>query len=272
MSGEIGYGQQNPNSSSDEFNKIAFLVKQIVQRLDTAKLVKVVGVTGGGIAPAGTVDVLPLVMQVDGAGNGVAHGTVYGLPWSRVQGGDNAVICDPKVDDLGWVVACDRDTSSARQTWKQALPGSLRTFNVADGVYAGGGFNVTPAQYLIFTDDGVRIVDKNGNSITTNADGVSLADQAGNVISTTTGGISLTPASGQPVTVHGSLIVTQNLGIGGSIVDDGGGTYGGNFHTTGTITGDTDVVAAGKSGATHTHTYARPNAGATTPTATGGPN
>ena len=54
------------------------------------------------------------------------------------------------------------------------------------------------------------------------------------------------------VHVNGVLI-TQNIQIGGSITGAGGETYAGAIHTTGTVTGDTDVVAGGISGKTHTH-------------------
>ena len=60
--GSLGYGQQDPNDASSEFNKHAFAVRQIVARLNTMKLVQVMAVHGGGgaVAAPGTVDVMPL--------------------------------------------------------------------------------------------------------------------------------------------------------------------------------------------------------------------
>lgn len=202
--GSIGFGQQDPNDSSSDFNKTAFLVNQIVARLDTMKLVQVVAVHGGAgaVAAAGTVDVLPLVNQIDGQGNSTPQGTVFGLPWSRMQGGQNAVICDPQAGDIGWVVAADRDISSVKSTKAQANPGSFRKFNVADGVYAGGCINVAPNQYLVFTSAGVRLVDRNGNSVAMSSAGLVLTDSNGNVISMMAGGIAVTGN----LTVTGSVI------------------------------------------------------------------
>lgn len=60
-------------------------------------------------------------------------------------------------------------------------------------------------------------------------------------------GITLTPPAGLPVIINGNLWLT------GNVFGSGGAEYAGNFHTTGTITGDTDVVAAGVSGKTHVH-------------------
>ena len=331
MADDFGYGQQEPNSSSDEVNKIWFLVQRLVAQLDTMKLVQVVAVHGGGVDATGTVDVTLLVNQIDGNGNAVEHGTVYGLPWSRAQGGQNAVIVDPEVGDIGWVVASDRDTSKVRSTKARANPGSYRRFNVADGVYAGCALGVAPNQYLQFTSDGARLVDKNGNSVVLSDDGivatdksgnalrmtadgvevdddngnaitmapagVTVADHFGNSVATTSGGISVvdangntailsstgvavtsagnltltdshsnvlssgaggwtaTPASGHPFTVAGSLVVQNDLQLGGGFLAVGGGTYAGALHVAG------EVVAkfgtASSVGLT-THTHSQP--------------
>jgi hypothetical protein len=178
-----GYGQQDPNDGSSDLGAIAFIVRQMMAKMSTMKLVQVKAVHGGGVAAAGTVDVIPLVSQVDGNGYGTPHGTVPGLPWSRVQGGKNAVICDPQAGDIGYVVAADRDTSIVKSTQAAALPGSRRRFNIADGVYAGACLNAgAPNQYLIFTATGIQIVDLNGNSVTMGPSGMTLADLNGNQI------------------------------------------------------------------------------------------
>ncbi len=174
-----------------------FLIRQRIARLNTSKLVQVKAVTGGGVAPAGMVDVLPLVQQIDGNGYGTPHGVVQGLPWSRVQGGDSAVICDPQVGDVGYVVAQDRDISSVKAqgpglaTEKGFVPSTRRQFNIADGVYAGGCLNVAPDQYLIFTAAGVRLVDRYGNSVTMGPLGVNWSDLNGNQIQMAAGFVNI---------------------------------------------------------------------------------
>ena len=258
----FGYGQQDPNDSAAEFNAISFLVRQMIARIETMKLVKVAAVKSNGeVAAAGTVDVIPLVSQLDGAGNAVPHGTVYGLPWSRVQGGLNAVICDPAVGDIGYVVVADRDISSVKATQKASTPGSRRQFNLADGVYAGGALNVTPTQYIVFTATGIRIVDKNGNSVAFSDTGLTLTDLSGNVVSTTSSGIALTPKGGQPVTVNGSLIVTGNLQLEGNIESQTGGIYAGDLKTSGNIIARVGASQVGL--ATHTHTQGNDSHGDT---------
>ncbi len=208
---DSGYGQATPNDAQDEMSAIAFLVRQILAKVSTTKLVQVKAVHGGGVDVAGTVDVLPLVQQVDGNGYGTPHGTVYGLPWSRAQGGKNAVICDPQVDDVGYVVAADRDISIVKSqapgasTTKGYLPGTRRRFDVSDGIYVGGCLNVAPNQYLIFTSTGVRLVDANGNSVTMGPTGMTLADVNANQIVMAAGFVNIiTPVlqvNGVPVVV-----------------------------------------------------------------------
>jgi len=139
---DTAVGQALPTDSYSAYNATTFMIKQIVARINTATLVQVKSVTNsGGVSPVGSVDVLPLVNQVDGAGNPTEHVTVYGLPYVRIQGGTNAVIIDPKVGDIGVAVFASRDISTVKNAKKQSNPGSYRRFNMADGLYIGGVLN-----------------------------------------------------------------------------------------------------------------------------------
>jgi hypothetical protein len=216
-----GYGNAFPGDSNSELGAVAFVVRQMVGQMSTMKLVKVVAVHGGGEGqPAGTVDVQPLVSQIDGNGYGTPHGTVPGLPWSRAQGGKAGIICDPVVGDVGYVVAADRDISKVKSTKAAALPGTRRQFDIADGVYAGSCLNAAPTTYLLFTPDGY----------------FKFVDASGNVIQSSATGIAITPMGGQPVTVNGALVVTGNLQLAGTIEAQAGGLYGGNIATSGSVT------------------------------------
>ncbi len=70
----------------------------------------------GSIAAPGTVDVMPLVKMVAADGATIQHGTIHGVPYMRTQGGANAVILDPQVDDVGVVVFASRDISMIMRT------------------------------------------------------------------------------------------------------------------------------------------------------------
>jgi hypothetical protein len=160
-------GFQDGNSGANQFNAIAFIVKQMMAGMGTSMPVKVVAVSNnGGLTPAGTVDVVPLVNQVDGDGKATPHGTIFGLPYSRMHGGSNAVIMDPVVGDMGIVVFANRDISSVKKNKAQGNPGSGRRFDHSDGMYVGGLLNGTPNQYVQFNATGISLTSPTKVTIT----------------------------------------------------------------------------------------------------------
>lgn len=148
----MSYGQFNAGTDQDEFNSISFLIDQAIMLLQTITLVKVVSVHGAGVGPTGTVDVQPLVNQMVAGPNGtrtaVPHGTIYDIPFFRLQGGNSAFICDPVVGDIGKCAFASRDISSVKANKDVANPGSLRVYDWSDGLYLGGYINGTPTQYI----------------------------------------------------------------------------------------------------------------------------
>lgn len=155
----MAVANQTPASVASEYATFAFIVQQIMNGVATATIVRVVACTNeGGLVPVGTVDVQPLVNMMTGDRTAVAHGTLYKLPYSRVQGGANAVIIDPQPGDLGIAVFASRDISAVKAAKAQANPGSERQFSMADGMYIGGILNGTPEQYVQFNADGVKVL------------------------------------------------------------------------------------------------------------------
>ena len=155
----------------------------------TASIVRVEAVESGGEGPVGYVDTLPLVNQMTSEGVTTPHGTLHHLPYFRMQGGENAIICDPKVGDIGLAVFASRDISVVKTTKTQSQPGSFRRFDMADGCYFGGFLNGTPTQWVEFTEDGLNVTDKNGNSIVMGPDGILITDKTGNTINMSAMGI-----------------------------------------------------------------------------------
>jgi len=175
MSGGVT-GYQDVSDTASDLNAQAFLVDQIISRLATTTLVKVLAVSNsGGVEAVGTVDVQPMVHQVDGAGNPTPHGTITNVPYFRLQGGADAVILDPKVGDIGLCVFCSRDISQVKKTKAPAAPASRRRYRWSDGLYVGGVLNGVPERYVRYSDDGIEIkTDKlviNADNVTLDADG-----------------------------------------------------------------------------------------------------
>jgi hypothetical protein len=170
-----GYGQQDPSDSASDHNVLLFTIKQTLARTRTMTLVKIKAVTNtGALAAVGFVDVQPIVKQLDGQSNSTPHGTIFNVPYTRIQGGKNAVIIDPEVDDIGWMAVADRDISAVKDAKAEANPGSMRKFDLADGVYLGGILNAQPEQYVRFHSGGIEFVDKNANNMTFGPDGISI--------------------------------------------------------------------------------------------------
>lgn len=224
MTSTSGYGFQVPDDDGTLFDQITFMIRQMMNKLSVMKLVQVQAVhTNGALAAAGTVDVLPLVSQVDGNFNTTPHGVVYGLPWFRLQGGLNAVICDPQVNDFGYVTVSDRDISALKanrvtanysQGSIQAVsPGTWRKYDLADGIYVGGCLNATPTQYLQFGGSGIVLTDLNGNSIVMSGSGIVFTTLKGDTITATSSGWAFS----------GNIIVTGNITATGTITAGQGG-------------------------------------------------
>jgi Phage protein Gp138 N-terminal domain len=159
---QITNGQLNPWATWGKYNGIYFAIEQALAAVQTATLVKVLSCTNaGGISPVGTVNIQPLVNQIDGNGNAVPHGTIFNVPYSRIQGGANALILDPQAGDLGLAVFGSRDLSQVIATLGQANPGSARMLDFSDALYVGGMLNGVPTQYVQFQSSGISIVSPN---------------------------------------------------------------------------------------------------------------
>lgn len=162
---------------------LEFTIRSILNRTATAELVKVAACTNtGGVAPYGFVDVVPLVNQIAGDGSSVPRGTIYRLPYQRVQGGTNAIIIDPKAGDIGLVVFAMRDTSAVKADPVKAVtlatgtdgtpPGSARVYDPADGMYFGGLLNGLPVNYVRVSDDEIEV--HHGTKVTITAPEVDI--------------------------------------------------------------------------------------------------
>jgi len=154
----MNYGNQTPTSATDDYNSLVFVIGQVLAQLQTVTLVRVMAVSNdGGVSPVGTVDVQPLVNQMTGNRQPVAHGTIFNVPYFRLQGGGSAVILDPKVGDIGMCAFASRDISAVKTAKGPANPGSFRQFDWADGLYFGGLLNGVPTQYVRFHAGGIDI-------------------------------------------------------------------------------------------------------------------
>ena len=240
--GEIPSGQMQPQDSWGEYNRQQFVIKQLLNRMQTATLVRVDAVTNSGdVSAVGFVDVTPLVNQIDSDGLAVPHVTIHGVPYQRLQGGINAVIIDPVVGDIGICVFASRDISKVKTTKGPANPGSFRTFNYADGMYIGGMLNGAPSQYVQFSSAGIKL--HSPTAVILEAPDVQISAQTVEIAATVS-----TTVTTPTFTVNGASV------FNGTLSQTGGGasTLSGALNVTGDVSGN------GKSLHNHTHTSATP--------------
>jgi hypothetical protein len=151
------FGQTDPTSAQGEWNQLRFIIRQQMAKLNTSLPVRVVAVDAAGLAPVGFVTIRILVDQLSGDDMAVPHGDIANVPYMRIQGGNNAVIIDPAVGDIGMACFCSRDISAVKNARKSAPPGSRRQYSFSDCMYVGGFLNGAPTQYIQFTEGGILL-------------------------------------------------------------------------------------------------------------------
>lgn len=168
MANKAFTGLSSQSDASSDVDSIRFVVEQAINAMATTTLVLVKAVDAG----AGTVDVQPMVRQIDGAGNGIDHGTIHSLPFVTLRAGASAVRAIPKVGDIGVALFCHNDISKVKATKALALPGSRRRYSWSDGVYLGGILGPSATQFIDIDDAaGITIQSASGKPVTINAPG-----------------------------------------------------------------------------------------------------
>lgn len=179
------YGNQSRTTQSSDYNSLVFFFNQMILKKHTMTLVQVTASTGD------SVDVQPLVNQLDGSGNPHAQGKLYSLPIFKLQGGLSGIVVNPQIGDIGLAIFADRDISDVISTKAQASPPTKRVMSMSDGIYLGGVLNDAMTQYIMFGGGIVDILSPstriNGNmSVQTGATG-SFTTPTGNVVTVVDG-------------------------------------------------------------------------------------
>lgn len=222
-----------PAANASDVERLQFVVRAALSGLRTSMPVEVMGVTNdGGVSPIGKVSVRPMVSGVDGMGNAWPHGTIYNVPYLRIQGGSNAVIIDPSVGDIGIASVCDRDISTVKNSGGVSAPGSLRRHDMSDIVYLMTIIAAAPTQYLQFNADGITALSPIALNLTAPNININASTEC--------------------------AINSPNIILNGPI-EQGQGSNSGNASMGGTLTVQTEVkLASGTALSSHTHTSESP--------------
>lgn len=147
---------QPPSSNTSDAEAFAFNFHRLLSSKFFVELVKVTAIHGQ--APNLTVDVLPLLTQVDPTGAMIETSVIYGAPVFRLQRGASAVIMDPSPGDIGLALICDGDTTVVRANREPSVPGGRRRHSRSDAVYLGGVLNGQPTEYVQFLGNEIKVI------------------------------------------------------------------------------------------------------------------
>ena len=261
-----------------EYDKVISQFNSLITNVNTAMPCKVVAIEKQeqrGVNIVGFVDIQLMIEQTNGQKKGNETAIVCNVPYVRIQGGTNAVIIDPEINDLGVAIFASRDITNFKEARRQTPPATWRKFSISDAIYIGGIRNQKPVQYIHFRNDGIEIyspkrvhittptvlIDSDNTTINTsenttiNANNATINTSAKTTINANGGcEINAETTNNGNVNINGNTKISGNLLVGGIIGQTGEAGGGGNVSLIGPVNIVNDLHAEGISVAHHTHT------------------
>ena len=246
-----------------EYDKVISQFNSLITNVNTAMPCKVVAIEKQeqrGVNIVGFVDIQLMIEQTNGQKKGNETAIICNVPYVRIQGGTNAVIIDPEINDLGVAIFASRDITNFKEARRQTPPATWRKFSISDAIYIGGIRNQKPVQYIHFRNDGIEIYSPKRVHITTptvliDSDNTTINTSAKTTINANGGcEINAETTNNGNVKINGNTKISGNLLVGGIIGQTGEGGGGGNVSLIGPVNVVNDLHAEGISVAHHTHT------------------
>ena len=246
-----------------EYDKVISQFNSLITNVNTAMPCKVVAIEKQeqrGVNIVGFVDIQLMIEQTNGQKKGNETAIICNVPYIRIQGGTNAVIIDPEINDLGVAIFASRDITNFKEARRQTPPATWRKFSISDAIYIGGIRNQKPVQYIHFRNDGIEIYSPKRVHITTptvliDSDNTTINTSAKTTINANGGcEINAETTNNGNVKINGNTKISGNLLVGGIIGQTGEAGGGGNVSLIGPVNVVNDLHAEGISVAHHTHT------------------
>lgn len=246
-----------------EYDKVISQFNSLITNVNTAMPCKVVAIEKQeqrGVNIVGFVDIQLMIEQTNGQKKGNETAIICNVPYIRIQGGTNAVIIDPEINDLGVAIFASRDITNFKEARRQTPPATWRKFSISDAIYIGGIRNQKPVQYIHFRNDGIEIYSPKRVHITTptvliDSDNTTINTSAKTTINANGGcEINAETTNNGNVLINGNTKISGNLLVGGIIGQTGEAGGGGNVSLIGPVNVVNDLHAEGISVAHHTHT------------------
>ena len=246
-----------------EYDKVISQFNSLITNVNTAIPCKVVAIEKQeqrGVNIVGFVDIQLMIEQTNGQKKGNETAIICNVPYIRIQGGTNAVIIDPEINDLGVAIFASRDITNFKEARRQTPPATWRKFSISDAIYIGGIRNQKPVQYIHFRNDRIEIYSPKRVHITTptvliDSDNTTINTSAKTTINANGGcEINAETTNNGNVLINGNTKISGNLLVGGIIGQTGEAGGGGNVSLIGPVNVVNDLHAEGISVAHHTHT------------------
>lgn len=143
-------------ASSNPLNSMEFFIRSLISQVVSTSLPVVVTAVErkGEEAGAGYVTVKPLLQPRNNSGDGLEVTTIPKFPYFRLQHGKAAIICDPKVGDIGLAVVAKHDISNINGSTTPKVPATYRKFDPSDSFYIGGFWGKAPEVFIHLEDEG----------------------------------------------------------------------------------------------------------------------
>lgn len=201
----MGKLNSNPTDYVDEYNGLIYIINAVISdRVRGAEIVKVIANNGDG-----TIDVLPIVKNVDAEENAIEETPIFNVKYMEWQYGINAFQAEPAIGDIGLLVVCTKDTKNV----KSGIVGDLGTFELESGIYFGGikGLNVPATQFIKMDESGITITTP--KTITVNAEENVLVNVTGKA-SVIAPEINLGIEGGKAIALDGDEVMSGETVIG----------------------------------------------------------
>lgn len=227
-------GKKKINTSSSPLNAMDFLIWQSILKINTLDIVVVTNIAND------TLEVQSLTAGVSGSGAAIPPGTIYDVPFTRIQGGVNSLKIDPQVGDIGLCGFCQRDISSVKTNKRLSVPPSDKAYAVSDAVYICGiaSLNNSPQRFIEINDEGITIE--------------------------ASGPVNLTATDVNVDASESVTIVAPDMTFEGDVTIEGNIEHQGELHSTGVIRSDLNVTGATVSLVSHVHGGVTPGNSTTT--------
>lgn len=154
-----------PQSNASGFNinnlggsaEIEQIIYTYLAKINTGEIVEITAVDSSGDGPVGFVSVKPLLYRIGSDNNNIELGEIHNVPYYRVQGGANAVICDPEIGDIGYCGFASRDTSLLKRARAPVGPNVNRFSDLSDAFLISTWSKKTAVQYIWFKGDEIYV-------------------------------------------------------------------------------------------------------------------